>query len=522
MIWFALATLAATAAMASAHNVASHIAWRQIAPDTGPRPETRYSHCAIVSKSKMIITHGYFFDVSRNEAAWLQNTWIFDADAHTWSRVDLPPAHPLPAARYGATCVENDGTLIMHGGDDGGHSHGLRSYVHSFFNDVWAFSLDKHAWLQLATDDACGSQRADAGADTSVDVDVGAVSRGSARRLACAPRVAHGASVAIGKSVFALFGLVHSSAEEERRTQRNIAATAAVWRFDIDTRTWWQVYAQSASAGGALPAERYAVAAATAGDKIFIFGGYSLTSSSNFDDLWILDAQTAQWALIEATAAGTGAPSARGYHSMVISEFSLFLFGGARCTPGCVCNNELWALPLRTVMSAAHDYFAWARNSTAVISTDRDGTAPPPAPVPPRASWHALERDSSIGASARDPDTVLKSLDWPVHRYRQTTLAVTLRSKGAPRSHLLVFGGESYRPSAYYRDVWSIDVTDLHDSTTAAERHVLAQSTREFVVSLPEVAPPSTSAARWMLVAFIVAFVFTLLRFVRARKRRDD
>jgi hypothetical protein len=136
---------------------ASILQWHQVAPEPSsdrPLPETRYSHCAVVIDGKMYVTHGYYFDMTRNEASWLHNTWEFNFGTKAWSQIDtercmlpifynpffatlvltLTFADSVPLARYGATCNEFEGNLYFHGGDDGGNSKGLRSYVHTFFS----------------------------------------------------------------------------------------------------------------------------------------------------------------------------------------------------------------------------------------------------------------------------------------------------------------------------------------------------------------------------------------------------
>jgi hypothetical protein len=48
-----------------------------------------------------------------------------------------------------------------------------------------------------------------------------------------------------------------------------------------------------------------------------------------------------------------------------------------------------------------------------------------------------------------------------------------LVSAGADR--IAVFGGESYRPSAYYNDVWTLDVTHLRQPLSEADASVSAR-----------------------------------------------
>jgi hypothetical protein len=48
-----------------------------------------------------------------------------------------------------------------------------------------------------------------------------------------------------------------------------------------------------------------------------------------------------------------------------------------------------------------------------------------------------------------------------------------LVSAGADR--IAVFGGESYRPSAYYHDVWTLDITHLRQPLSEADASVSAR-----------------------------------------------
>jgi hypothetical protein len=67
--------------------------WQQVAPlafDFGTLPDTRYSHCAATVDNKLVVTHGYFFNVKTNSAAWLDDTWSFDFVSHSWSKINFP------------------------------------------------------------------------------------------------------------------------------------------------------------------------------------------------------------------------------------------------------------------------------------------------------------------------------------------------------------------------------------------------------------------------------------------------
>jgi hypothetical protein len=68
--------------------------------------------------------------------------------------------------------------------------------------------------------------------------------------------------------------------------QRNIVASADVYRFDLVRHRWQRLRVRGAGSAGATPEERFATAAAAFSDKIFLFGGYSLKRHTNFQDLW--------------------------------------------------------------------------------------------------------------------------------------------------------------------------------------------------------------------------------------------
>jgi hypothetical protein len=389
---------------------------------------------------------------------------------------------------------------------------------------MWVFKPAAGYWSQLNNNDVCTATKF-AQAPHSISGVINRLLKDSSSSQ-CSPRMAHGASVVVGKSLFTLFGLFQASPEEEKLTQRNIVASAAVWRYSFQQNTWHR--ADVSSDNGHFPEERYAVAAAAFSDKIFAFGGYSLESSSNFNDLWVLDLGRYAWLKLSPSS-GASWPSARGYHSMLVSEYSLFLFGGARCTPGCVCSNDLWTLPLKSVHSDIRN-FAMSLNSTS--------SSPTSTLASPSASWTLLERDSLVGIASREPATVLKTLDWPVHRYRQSMLSVNIQGYFvllillrfhryllddlfAERQHLVVFGGESYRPSAYYRDVWTLDVSTIQNSISKTEKTEFEQVAVDISNSEPTVHsfPILHQVAPIVIVALIIYLLRTLC--VRSRKLKQ-
>jgi hypothetical protein len=140
----------------------------------------------------------------------------------------------------------------------------------------------------------------------------------------------------------------------------------------------------------------------------------------------MLDLSTHVWLPITAPADHASSPGARGYHNLLVTGASLFLFGGAQCAPGCVCNNELWHLPLRTLVTAA-DALLLATHAHNSSGTGGGGSyrdslhgSVAAAPSLDTAMWSIIERDERVGASSRSAEEVIRAGDWPVHRYRQS------------------------------------------------------------------------------------------------------
>jgi hypothetical protein len=161
--------------------------------------------------------------------------------------------------------------------------------VHSFYADVWKFSLRSQTWTRISSNTCeyhSGSDRGGQGAGFFSRLYANAATLSSNAASQCAPRVAHGASAVVGDALYTLCGLVHPTPEQEKALQRNIVASADVYRFDLVHHQWQRLRVRGVGSVGATPEERFATAAAAFSDKIFLFGGYSLKRHTNFHDLW--------------------------------------------------------------------------------------------------------------------------------------------------------------------------------------------------------------------------------------------
>jgi hypothetical protein len=130
-------------------------------------PARRYAHSSVMRGNEMIITHGYYYDmtsVSGSGATWLSDTWSLDVSTQQWRRLHGHVIHPSygPVARYAAVATLVAGDLFLHGGDDGGNAERLPSYKHSIYGDMWRFILSDisvaakpsrrmHSWERVHT-----------------------------------------------------------------------------------------------------------------------------------------------------------------------------------------------------------------------------------------------------------------------------------------------------------------------------------------------------------------------------------
>lgn len=248
--------------------------------------------------------------------------------------------------------------------------------------------------------------------------------------------------------------------------------------------------------------------------SIFLYGGLS-RSGLNHGDLWSLSLHSSidadgttrpafVWAVLHvAYAAGSSAsPGRRGYHSFLYTpDRRLHLFGGARCEPGCVCSAESWLFDLDQYAARSEIWarkLAGAKRAGIALSPPRPGS-----PDDPSACWSMLLPTSPHSPASRDypargarggaeagytsAEESVKA-GWPVHRYKQSmSLRIlptqqaasaaaaaeeksTAASPATPTTQaqqstdaavfsMLLFGGESYNPAAYFHDVWRFDYT---------------------------------------------------------------
>ena len=256
-------------------------AWRKITPDSGPAPDTRWSHNAVYDPAghQMLVWSG------RHLGDFFNDVWAFDLDEHTW-RQFTPETRP--AFRYGTAAVFDPraGRLVSFAGfTDLGR-----------FDDTWAFDPAASAWTEISTDP---------------------------RPLA---RCLHTAAYDPVGYRMLIFG-----------GQGGGNALNDLWSLDLDTAAWSDITPESRPGERTFPASVYDPAT----HRFVIFGGAEKGNrGTRSSEAWAFDLAAGTWTLLQP---GGGAPEARsGAAAVYIEGENRALFIGGAAEVGFF--NEVWAL----------------------------------------------------------------------------------------------------------------------------------------------------------------------------------
>lgn len=106
-------------------------------------------------------------------------------------------------------------------------------------------------------------------------------------------------------------------------------------KFDFTTSRWMKV-----ACGGELPPPRSSHSCVIYNDQMIIFGGFG--ENIRYNDMYSLNLVTNQWKKINSTG---GCPTIRAGHTAVTYGFEMFFFGGY---DGTKCCNDFWCFNLHT------------------------------------------------------------------------------------------------------------------------------------------------------------------------------
>ena len=213
--------------------------------------------------------------------------------------------------------------------------------------------------------------------------------------------------------------------------------TNEVWRYDIKGSKWFDDSIDSRSTAK-RPLPRYGHSAVGLSGKLYIFGGthkmgtlkckLRFSCSKSLKDLWAYDYIEKRWTNIRTASS----PQPLTHATLApMYDTTILLFGGANCKPACKCSNELWQFDIESEV--------WKKIA---VTQKKD------------------------------------SRSVPVHRYRHSFTYV------AGLNTYVLFGGESYAPSLYFNDIWTLTEIDaetgLAVSSSVSDR--VAVSLRSFQI----------------------------------------
>ena len=446
--------------------------WSVVSPQAEPVWGTpthigvRYSHVGVAHAGRMVVSHGYFYNHQQHKPAWQSDTWSFEPASGAWTKLHAAwsedKAGHGPSPRYSVSAVVYADTLLMFGGDDGGHLHSPMNYIFGAYSDeLWLFDLRAHSWQLVPKPEGAAWP---------------------------SKRALHGAALVNGRMhVYGGLGVSDHWALCLESTAPGApdksGAPGAGWRW-LKVRASATVSASDgvdpayvdrfATAGG--PGSRHAIAVAAGGDGrgFYLFGGSRHGKTGFrpkvFDDLWyfreadahaeVADELLGAWTFLGKARSGAPLPpawpAARSHHSLVTLgaesgvDVGVLLFGGALCVPGCSCYNDTWVWrPESRRFSPVQVRPRWrAVRETARTGKGAEGAADMRVACArrPRPALVARARaPRPLPSSTTPPPPFFKNggaqvSEPPIWRYRQSLVST------ANDGSFFLFGGESYKP----------------------------------------------------------------------------
>ncbi|MGH2401560.1 MAG: Kelch repeat-containing protein, partial [Candidatus Limnocylindria bacterium] len=234
------------------------LAWTQLDVDG---PPAREDHTWTLVPGGEI---AYLFG-GRDGSTVFDDTWAFDLNAHTWTRLE-PPSRP--AARFGheAAWVDGVGLVVFAGQAD----------ASTFFNDLWAYEPTADAWTELP---ATGAQ----------------------------PTARYGSCASVGPD--GRLWISHGFTEDGARFSDTRA-------YDFATSTW-----TDETPDGPRPVERCLHGCWWTDDGALALYAGQTTGVTALDDRWLL--ADGRWSLVEGAL-----PPARNLYARARLDGATLVFGG--------------------------------------------------------------------------------------------------------------------------------------------------------------------------------------------------
>eukprot|EP00943_MAST-04B_sp_MAST-4B-sp1_P005045 g5045.t1 len=371
--------------------------------------KVRYSHSSATYKCKptnsnnnkrcLIIFGGYNY--IKGKPTWLQDLWLINLRTMEIKEIK---SEASPQARYSASLISTkDSRAILFGGNDGGlrYQKSKRLKSKGIGGSYMFGSYMNDLWV---LEEFKWAKRI--------------VSNGKKPP----PRSGHTASYMSNDNSMLIFGGLVAPFGINNKT----FVSNDLWNYDISKNKWRLEVIGSAVDDSQIndmlnkPQSRYGHSSTTLDHNMYIFGGtfkenslkckLRFSCSKSLNDLWKYNYQKKEWTRLQPSSfisPGRLSHPTLTVHNINMNEgYGLILYGGANCRPACKCSGDLWRYD--------------------VIKN----------------SWDKL--------------AVTKKMhkEIPIHRYRHTMDYIP-----ALNTYVL-FGGESYGPSLYFNDIWTLTEID--------------------------------------------------------------
>lgn len=283
----------------------------------------------------------------------LNDVWALDLGAMRWHNI-TPVSGPAPTPRWSHNAVYDPAAhrMLVWSGRRGG----------MFYNDVWAFDLNTHAWTELVTSAPAPNLRY----GTAAVFDPLAGELVNFAGFTDAGRFDDTWRFAPSSAAWRQLGVVDNpgprclhSASYDRRShrmliyggQRGSSRLDDLWALDLNGDSWSELGADTRPPGRTFTASIYDAL----GDRFVIFGGD--TGGEKSAGVWAFALGENSWSPVETAGA---APTARsGAAAVYIESENRALYFGGEASVGFF--NEVWSLENLAVRETAVRQTGWAR-----------------------------------------------------------------------------------------------------------------------------------------------------------------
>ncbi|PAA55362.1 hypothetical protein BOX15_Mlig010006g2, partial [Macrostomum lignano] len=251
--------------------------WTQVLPVNGTPPAPRYTHSAVVADDSMLIFGGYTGEENKNDL------FEYRFGSRYWAewKFDAKSAKPVPRTAHCAFVY--NGRMWIYAGYDGNRR----------LNDLWntpvpssygASPMAVHFWEE-------------------------------AQQMGAQPPPLCNFSLTVCRDTLFVF-----SGESGSKSSNKL------YQYDFSS-SHWSVINRDNVLGCVAPAPEkvFGHSMLSYGRHLFVFGG--VTGSSVMNQLFSYDLDDKTWSTVEP-AAGSRVPDGRLYHSAVLVDSSMYIFGG--------------------------------------------------------------------------------------------------------------------------------------------------------------------------------------------------